>query len=175
METVKQGPARPQDILNGHDMNQDIHQLLGYVWQNGMLSNERTIFPSDHLAAIGEEFLRKYRTLEIQSPKAQLNSAHTIKRAALQLESTVTQLNKVTEKLDIHEHYMNVMGQLDRSKGLLSGKGESLSWELASIAERMRGEAEEAMKKPESFDDIEDDWTAKGNGTSEIQKQGTLL
>jgi len=48
-------------VLDGQDMNQDLHQLLGYVFSLG--TTER-VFPSSHLIQLAERFLEKHRKLE---------------------------------------------------------------------------------------------------------------
>lgn len=54
-------PTDPKKVLDGADMNQDIHQLIGYCVALGW--NEK-VFPSEHCAALAEEFLRKHRKVE---------------------------------------------------------------------------------------------------------------
>ena len=48
----------PKVVLDGADMNQDIHQLVGYCVSLGWTEKE---MPSEHCIALCEEFLRKYR------------------------------------------------------------------------------------------------------------------
>jgi ribosomal protein L37AE/L43A len=51
-------------ILDGADMNQDIHQLIGYVWT----FNPNEEFPSSHMAELAAEFLCKYQCKMMGSP-----------------------------------------------------------------------------------------------------------
>ena len=171
METVRGGHknTHPSVVLDGSGMEQDIYQLLGYVHVHGQKIGTGGVFDSEHMKELGEEFLRKYGPMEGLSPKAQLNTAHLMKRAALRLENVEKSLAATTEKLNIHEQYMDIICKIDRSNLNRCGSGDNLAWDLAASSESMRCSAENALKKPESFDDIEDDWTAKGNGTSAIQ------
>jgi hypothetical protein len=169
METMtNHKSARPEVVLDGDSMEQDLFQLMGYVYAHGQHTGTKGVVESGHLKDLGEAFLRKYGPLEGLSPKVHLNTAHMIKRAAIQLESTQKSLKEASGKLRVHEHYMNIMSQLERSNSCRDG-GSDLVYDLAATAERMIYAAEEALKRPESFEDIEDDWTAKGNGVSPIQ------
>ena len=47
-----------EEVLDGADMNQDIHQLIGYCVSLGW--TEKT-FPSEHCSELATEFLRKHR------------------------------------------------------------------------------------------------------------------
>lgn len=49
--------SKVEDILDGADMNQDIHQLIGYCVSLGREKEP----PSDNFSELAEEFLRKYR------------------------------------------------------------------------------------------------------------------
>jgi hypothetical protein len=51
--------TKPAKILDGADMNQDIHQLIGYLWTIG---GPKEVFATEHCIALAEEFLRKHRT-----------------------------------------------------------------------------------------------------------------
>ena len=114
METMKSGHklVSAEHVLDGHSMNQDLGQLIGYVWAEG---NERRVMPSEHFTSLVEAFVRKYRSMEIESPKRILNDAHTLKRAAHELKWAKEELYNKSEKLAIHEFYMSTMKQIDRS------------------------------------------------------------
>lgn len=48
-----------EEVLDGADLNQDLHQLIGYTWSVG--ANDPTgAFPSDHLSDLVEFVLKKY-------------------------------------------------------------------------------------------------------------------
>ena len=51
--------ADPKDVLDGAEMCQDIHQLVGYCWS---LGNTEKVFPSEHCAELCRLFLEKYRS-----------------------------------------------------------------------------------------------------------------
>jgi len=55
-----------KEVLDGADMNQDLHQMIGYLWALGMKSDESTVFPSGYLAHLAEEFLLKHRDIKNQ-------------------------------------------------------------------------------------------------------------
>ena len=44
-------------VLDGHDINQDIHYLIGYVWS---LGNTEKVFPDGHCGELAQEFLKKH-------------------------------------------------------------------------------------------------------------------
>ncbi len=50
----------PSEVLDGADMNQDIHQLLGYVVTLGM-SDPTGEMPTTHLSELATAFLEKHR------------------------------------------------------------------------------------------------------------------
>jgi hypothetical protein len=58
------------EILDGADMNQDLHQLIAYCWTHGARHGTGSEFPSPHLIALAEEFLRKHRAPEAEQPAA---------------------------------------------------------------------------------------------------------
>lgn len=62
----KHSYAAPEMVLDGSDMNQDIHQLMGYVWAEG---NEKRVMPSEHFAHLGRVFLQKYVHVVKSNPK----------------------------------------------------------------------------------------------------------
>lgn len=45
------------EVLDGVDMNQDLHQLIGYVWAEG---NQNRVFPSEHMGDLALKFLQKH-------------------------------------------------------------------------------------------------------------------
>lgn len=47
----------PTEVLDGADINQDIHQLVGYVWT---LGNTEKVFPTKHCSELCSYFLFKY-------------------------------------------------------------------------------------------------------------------
>ena len=49
---------KPETVLDGADMNQDLHQLVGYIWG---LALTHAIFPSSHCAELCTFFLEKHR------------------------------------------------------------------------------------------------------------------
>lgn len=49
---------KPEEILDGPDMNYDLHLLVGYVWAEG---NQKTVFPSTHMCDLIAHFLDKHR------------------------------------------------------------------------------------------------------------------
>ena len=53
----------PEIVLDGADINQDIHQLVGYCWS---LGNTEKVFPSSHCSDLCEEFLKKHRPNPVQ-------------------------------------------------------------------------------------------------------------
>ncbi len=56
---IESTPAAPSDVLDGSDINTDIHQLLGYVWS---VSKNNDEFPSEHFSDLAQFFLDKHRT-----------------------------------------------------------------------------------------------------------------
>lgn len=155
-------------ILDGHDMNQDLHQLIGYVHCHGIETGTEGVFDSAHFVELASAFLRKHNTMERTNPKRLLNEAHTIKQLVSEHRETTKRLDETYGKLRIHEHYMDVVNQFKRHD--LVGRGwDHRADEAEKIARSMELEATVAMQKPESFDDIEDDWTAKGNGTPDTK------
>jgi len=59
--------ADPADILDNDNMEQDLMQLIGYLWTIG---STNTVFPVDYCTALCERFLAKYRLNEIPSSEA---------------------------------------------------------------------------------------------------------
>ncbi len=49
---------RPAEVMDGDDMNQDLHHLLGYVWST---ANTNPEFDSAHMSELIEFFLNKHR------------------------------------------------------------------------------------------------------------------
>lgn len=54
---VKKTSKQPKKILDGADINQDLHYLVGYVWS---LGNTKGVFPSTELSDLIEYFLDKH-------------------------------------------------------------------------------------------------------------------
>jgi len=48
----------PKEILDGADLNQDVHQLIGYCISLGWTDK---VMPSQHASELAEAFLKKYR------------------------------------------------------------------------------------------------------------------
>lgn len=173
MDTATMGDRKnpsPKQVLDGNDMNTDLFQLIGYVHSHGVTTGKDGLFDSSHMRELGEEFYRKYRSTEAKSPKRILNNVHQIKALLHDFRDTKKKLSEKSEKLAIHEHYMGIIQKLDRRLDGLCGDHSSwLEEQVGDIACSMEMEAQEYLNNPESFSDIEDDWTAKGNGTGAIQ------
>lgn len=171
METVinannkePQKDASPKEVLNGHDMNQDIHQLLGYVHTHGQIAGASSQFPSEHMQDLAAEFLRKYRPLKHTSPKNMENIAHRLKMYIKDHQNLRLRYESQSEKLSIHEHYMKIIQRMDMGYHTMCSE-YSLESCLESFANNYESEAKEWMNKPESFDDITDEW----NGNEQKQ------
>jgi hypothetical protein len=160
MENMKnpQGITEPKKVLDGHDLNQDVGQLIGYVHTVGIHTGTKGIFPSEHYVELVSEFLRKHRNVEFKSPKARANDAFQIQRLAESYKFLKKSHGEISDKLEVHEHYMKViMAMGSQNSGRTIGDFESLADNVTRIANSLKAEAEEFMTKPESFDDIDDD------------------
>lgn len=51
----------PELVLNGSDLNYDVHELVTYVWH---LSQNSTEFPETHMAELIQVFLEKHNTTQ---------------------------------------------------------------------------------------------------------------
>lgn len=163
MESVKQGISDPNKVLDGHDMNQDIGQLIGYVHSIGIQTGEKGTFPSEHFCALIETFLRKHRAVEERSPKRMANDAHMIKNLVADFRDTSKRYETVREKLAVHEYYMNQQRKLDSRMDSCIGSSRDYTADCVDkIAHGMESEAKEYMTKPESFEDLPDAWNEVG-------------
>lgn len=57
-EIAENEPIPAEEILDGPDMNYDLHQLVGYVWAEG---NHNREMPTTHMCALIDFFLKKHR------------------------------------------------------------------------------------------------------------------
>ena len=55
----------PAHVLDGADMNQDIHQLIGYVFTLGCKFTSSGDVPTSHLSELATAFLEKHRPSEV--------------------------------------------------------------------------------------------------------------
>lgn len=158
METVKQGIAKPEKVLDGNDMNQDIGQLIGYVHSIGIDTGPKGVFPSEHFIELIETFMRKHRQVELRSPKRLANDAFQIKRLVDEHKYLQARYNEDKEKLNLHEYYKNLLQRLDDRGGVCRSDKSDALYSAEQIAHSMEMEAKAFMEKPESFDDIPDQW-----------------
>lgn len=71
MKSVK-GILEPHEVLCGHDVEQDIRRLMGYVWMRRATSEQ---FDMPHMDAILGEFLRKYGNVKATQKSDKLKEA----------------------------------------------------------------------------------------------------
>ena len=60
-EEIDESIDKVHEVLDGADMNQDIHQLVAYCWSLGVTQGTKGIFPTDHLMSLCGVFLEKHR------------------------------------------------------------------------------------------------------------------
>ena len=56
----------PSEVLDGADMNQDLHHLIGHVWQLALVATRDDDCPMSHLADLVELFLAKHRRQNLE-------------------------------------------------------------------------------------------------------------
>ncbi len=64
-EEVKEEFKKPEEILNGVDLNQDSLFLMGYIWAEG---NQNRVFPTEHFCDLHNFIIKKYGNAKPVTP-----------------------------------------------------------------------------------------------------------
>jgi hypothetical protein len=60
MSSMENEKINAESVLDGADVNHDLHQLIGYCWSEG---NEKRVFPASQTSTLAETFLKKHNLM----------------------------------------------------------------------------------------------------------------